>query len=59
MYSNLQKQHTKWRGVVNTVTFKSLEISTNYSHITTFVHVISFLRRRSLPRTGHEVPEGE
>ena len=38
---------------------QNVEIRAQYCHITAFVHVISFLRKRSLLRTGHEVPEGE
>ena len=58
MYSNLQDTTEIMVRGSKLCHVQNMEIRTQYSHITTFVHVISLQRRRSLHRTGHEGPEG-
>jgi hypothetical protein len=60
MYSNLQDTtEIMVRGSKLCHVQKYGNQDTTFSHHTTFVHVISFLRKRNLTRTGHEGPEGE
>ena len=58
MYSNLQDTPEIMLGGSKLCHVQNMEIRTQYSNITTFVHVSSFLRKRSLFRTGHEGPGG-